>query len=160
MLHDGRVLITGSDPEDNGQNPQEYRMEVYVPPYLSSGLIQPTYTIANRDWAFGGSYTIRVNLFQGSAFSARASLMGAVSTTHGNSFGQRTFFPNIHCAGTTCQIIAPPNSHVCPPGWYQLFILDGGTPSKSQWVRIGGDPAQIGNWPNYPGFTLPNIGGI
>jgi hypothetical protein len=158
LLHDGRVLVTGSDPEDQGQNPQEYRMEVYVPPYLTAGLIQPTYAITNRDWTWGGAYQVVVNLRQGTTATMRVSLLGAVSTTHGNSFGQRTFFPAFTCAGNTCTITAPPNAHVCPPGWFQLFILDGPTPSYSQWVRIGGDPGAIGNWPNYPGFTLPGVG--
>lgn len=160
LLHDGRVLVTGSDPEDFGANPQEYRMEVYVPPYLTSGLVQPTYTIVNRDWVYGGTYDIVVNLFQGTAATMRVSLMGAVSTTHGNSFGQRTFFPKVECTGNVCTITAPPDAHTCPPGWFQLFVLDGPTPSYSQWVRIGGDPAALGNWPNYPGFTLPGVGGI
>ncbi|KIM22583.1 glyoxal oxidase [Serendipita vermifera MAFF 305830] len=160
LLHDGRVLVTGSDPEDNGQNPQEYRMEVYLPPYLTSGLVQPTYTITTRDWVYGGTYNIVVNLRQGTTAGMRVSLLGAVSTTHGNSFGQRTFFPKFTCAGNTCTITAPPNAHICPPGWFQLFVLDGPTPSYSQWVRIGGDPAALGNWPNYPGFTLPGVGAI
>jgi hypothetical protein len=43
------------------------------------------------------------------------------------------------------------------PGWFQLFALDGPTPSHSQWVRIGGDPAKLGNWPNFPDFTKPGI---
>jgi len=38
-----------------------------------------------------------------------------------------------------------------------LFILDGPTPSVAKWVRIGGDPSQLGNWPNITGFTLPGI---
>lgn len=38
-----------------------------------------------------------------------------------------------------------------------LFVLDGPTPSSGRWVRIGGDPSQLGNWPNKPGFTLPGI---
>ncbi|KIM19520.1 glyoxal oxidase, partial [Serendipita vermifera MAFF 305830] len=160
LLHDGRVLVTGSDPEDNGQNPQEYRMEVYVPPYLASGLVQPTYTIANRDWTYGGTYRITVNLAQGPISAMRVTLMGAVSSTHGNSFGQRTIFPKFTCTGNVCDIIAPPDAHVCPPGWFQLFVMDGPTPSYSQWVRIGNDPGQLGNWPNSPGFTLPGVGGL
>jgi hypothetical protein len=135
-------------------------MEVYIPPYLTAGLTQPTYTITNRDWTWSGTYQIVVTLHQGTTSTMRVSLMGAVSSTHGNSFGQRTFFPAFTCAGNTCTITAPPTPHICPPGWFQLFILDGPTPSFSQWVRIGGDPASIGNWPNYPGFTLPGTGGI
>ena len=37
LLPDGRVLVSGSDPED-GVNPEEYRVEVFKPPYLLSGL--------------------------------------------------------------------------------------------------------------------------
>lgn len=58
--------------------------------------------------------------------------------------GARTIFPEFSCNGNTCTIVAPPNAHVSPPGWHQLFVLDGPTPSHSQWVRIGGDPAGLG----------------
>lgn len=157
LLHDGRILITGSDPEDQ-VNPQEYRMEVYVPPYRTDGSTPPTFTITNRDWTYKGVYTFQLGIHNSN--NIRVSLMGGVSTTHGNSFGQRTFFPKVQCAGNVCQVTAPISVYVCPPGWYQMFVLDGPTPSYSQWVRIGGDPGNIGNWPNYPGFTLPGVGGI
>ncbi|KIP01604.1 hypothetical protein PHLGIDRAFT_38239 [Phlebiopsis gigantea 11061_1 CR5-6] len=38
-----------------------------------------------------------------------------------------------------------------------LFVLDGPTPSFSHWVRIGGDPGRLGDWPNFPDFTLPGV---
>ena len=154
LLQDGRVLVSGSDPEDT-RFPQEYRVEVFMPPYLLSGLAQPTYTIQNKDWTYGQSVSFTLNT--GSTANLKVSLMGAESSTHGNSMGQRTIFPAVTCAGNTCTITAPPNAHVCPPGWFQLFVLDGPTPSHSQWVRIGGDPAQLGNWPNFPDFTIPGV---
>lgn len=83
--------------------------------------------------------------------------MGAVASTHGNSMGQRTIFPAFSCNGNTCTITAPPNAHTSPPGWHQLFILDGPTPSLSTWVRIGGDPAELGNWPQFPDFNVPGV---
>lgn len=154
LMQDGRVLISGSDPQDP-KFPQEYRVEVFEPPYALSGLPKPTFTIANKDWAYGSQITITVT--SGSTAGMRASLMGAVSSTHGNSMGQRTIFPAISCAGNTCTVTAPPNDRVCPPGWFQLFLLDGPTPSMSTWVRIGGDPAKLGNWPQSKSFTLPGI---
>ncbi|KAI4254185.1 MAG: hypothetical protein LQ352_003232 [Teloschistes flavicans] len=154
LMQDGRVLISGSDPQD-GKNPEEYRVEVFEPPYALSGLPKPTYTIDNKDWAYGQAVTITVT--SGSTGSMRASLMGAVSSTHGNSMGQRTIFPGFSCAGSTCTVIAPPDNKICPPGWFQLFILDGPTPSISQWVRIGGDPAQLGNWPATSSFKVPGV---
>jgi len=168
LMHDARVLVSGSDPLTTVLNPdgsineaesfpEEYRVEVYVPPYLSTGLTQPTYTIEETDWTYGQDYSITVNLFQGSTDTMRVSLLGAVSSTHGNNFGQRTLFPAFSCSGNTCTITAPPNNKIAPPGWFQLFVLDGPTPSFSQWVRIGGDPAQLGNWPDLPGFTVPGV---
>lgn len=156
LLPDGRVIISGSDPQDN-RFPEEYRIEVYVPPYLTQGLQQPTFQVPTSDWAYGGSYAINnVHLFQGQTVS-RVSILAAPSSTHGNMMGARTLFPAFSCQGSTCTITAPPNSGVCPPGWYQLFILDGPTPSASQWIRIGGDPSSFGNWPNLPGFTQPGV---
>ena len=156
LLQDGRVMVSGSDPED-GVHPQEYRVEVFMPPYLLSGLTKPTFTIQNKDWSYGQSVQINVALFQGTTANMRVSLLGAESSTHGNSMGQRTIFPAVSCAGNTCTITAPPNANVCPPGWYQVFVLDGPTPSTSTFVRIGGDPAQLGNWPVFPDFTVPGV---
>ena len=63
----------------------------------------------------------------------------------------------ISCAGTECTVTAPPGRYIAPPGWYQFFVLDGGIPAVGVYVRIGGDPAEIGNWPDAPGFTTPGI---
>ena len=132
--------------------------QVFVPPYLTQGLKQPTFELPNNDWAYGGSYSVtNVELFQGTTSTLRVSILAAPSSTHGNAMGARTLFPAFSCSGTKCTITAPPNSGVCPPGWYQLFILNGPTPSVSQWVRIGGDPSKLGNWPNLPGFTQPGV---
>jgi hypothetical protein len=152
LLPDGRVLISGSDPETPGL-PEELRIEVYIPPYLNQGLIQPTVMVPNTDWAYGGEYEINVHLFQGSAI--RISLLAATSSTHGNVMGGRTIFPAFSCSGTVCTITAPPNAQISPPGWHQLFVLDGPTPSHGVFVRIGGDPALLGLWPNLPGFNPP-----
>jgi hypothetical protein len=154
LLPDGRVLVSGSDPETAGFN-EELRIEVYIPPYLNQGLTQPTVTVLNTDWAYGGQYQINVHLFQGQTM--RVSLVAAVSSTHGNVMGSRTIFPAFSCSGTVCTVTAPPDAHVSPPGWHQLFVLDGPTPSHGVFVRIGGDPAKLGNWPALSGFNPPGI---
>lgn len=154
LLDDGRVLISGSDPEDD-RYPQEYRVEVFVPPYLMGNPPRPVITIASGqgDWAYGSTYT-----FVTSMPITKVSLLGAGSSTHGNSMGQRTIFPKFSCAGNTCTVTAPPNAHICPPGWFQMFALANGVPSVAVWVRIGGDPANLGSWPNAPSFTVPGQG--
>ncbi|KAF9220620.1 copper radical oxidase-like protein [Gyrodon lividus] len=165
LLPDGRVLVSGSDPQTYNPDgtavyPEEMRIEVYIPPYLNQGFRQPEFTITETDWSLGGQYEITVTLFQGTTGSMRISLIAGKtsSSTHGNVMsGGRIIFPEFSCSGTTCTITAPPNGYVCPPGWHQLFVLDGPTPSHSAWVRIGGDPAKLGNWPNYPDFTTPGV---
>ena len=155
LLPDGRVLVSGSDPEDV-RFVQEYRNEVFIPPYLLNGIAQPTFSIQGNitSWSYGQSITLKVKT---TTQNIKVSLLGAVSSTHGNSMGQRTIFPAVSCSGTTCTVTAPPNANVCPPGWFMLYVLDNGTPSYSQWVRIGGDPASLGNWPNLPDFSQPGV---
>lgn len=164
LLQDGRVLVSGSDPLDTESEPagypypEEHRIEVFLPPYLLNGAAQPSVTVGSSDWAYGDTVTVTVNLPTGNMNAARFSLMGAVSSTHGNSMGQRTIFPAFSCSSaTSCTVTAPPNAHVCPPGWFMLFVLDGPTPSHGVWVRIGGDPAGLGNWPNLPDFKVPGV---
>jgi hypothetical protein len=155
-LLDGRVLISGSDPQD-GKNPEEYRVEVFSPPYLKQGKTRPTFAqLSSKDWAYNGQITF--TLGHAPIYGATTvSLLGAVSSTHGNSMGARTIMPSVTCAGLTCTVTAPPNNHVCPPGWFQFFVLDGGIPSVGVYVRIGGDPAGLGNWPQGADFTRPGL---
>ncbi|KAI0052846.1 copper radical oxidase [Auriscalpium vulgare] len=162
LLPDGRVLISGSDPQTLNADgtpkfPEELRIEVYIPPYLNQGFVPPSFNISNTDWTYGSKYQITVKLHQGTTSNMKVSLVAATSSTHGNTMGGRTIFPTFSCSGTTCTITAPPNASVSPPGWHQLFVLDGPTPSSSHWVRIGGDPAKLGNWPQFPDFTLPGV---
>ncbi|KAK5990459.1 WSC domain-containing protein [Cladobotryum mycophilum] len=154
-LLDGRVMVSGSDPED-GKNPQEYRVESFTPPYLKSGLPRPSFSITNKDWTYNQQVTVQLGAGARNG-AITASLLGSVSSTHGNSMGGRTLFPAISCAGTTCTVTAPPGKYIAPPGWYQFFILDGGIPAVGVFVRIGGDPAKVGNWPQGNGFTTPGV---
>lgn len=167
LLPDGRVLVSGSNPED-GTHPEEYRVEVFNPPYTLSGATAPSFTIKNVDWTYGETaIPITAVLPSGSLTGVRVSMMAAVSSTHGNSLGQRTLFLTVSCSGAataaTCLLTAPPSAHVAPPGWYQIFVLDGKMPGKSHWIRIGGsiaDAAKLGNWPAYSDFSKPGLGAV
>jgi Domain of unknown function (DUF1929)/Glyoxal oxidase N-terminus len=155
LLLDGRILISGSDPEDN-VNPEEYRVEVFTPPYLLSGLPQPAFTLTNTDWEYNENIAFTVT--SGSTANLKVSMLGAVSSTHGNSMGQRTLFPAFSCSGNSCSLTTPTNSHIAPPGWYMIFVVDGPTPSVGKYIRIGKDPAGFGLWPTDPKFApLPGI---
>ncbi|KAI1142985.1 putative glyoxal oxidase [Hypoxylon sp. FL0543] len=144
-LLDGRVLITGSDPED-GKHPQEIRVEVFTPPYLYSTKPRPSFTITNKDWNYGD--TVSFVLGAAPTGTIQVSLLGAVSSTHGNSMGARTLFPEMSCSGTSCTVTAPP----------RMFVVQDGIPAVGTYVRIGGDPGQLGNWPQGDGFTPPGMG--
>lgn len=154
LLQDGRVLVSGSDPEADGLI-QEYRVETFSPPYLLNGGARPSFTITNKDWSYGQSVSFSVAGASGGGISV--SLLGAESSTHGNSFGQRTIMPAVSCGGGACTVTAPPNNKICPPGWFQMFVMVGGVPSVSQYVRIGGDPAGLGNWPQDSAFKVPGV---
>lgn len=80
LLPDGRILISGSDPQTLNPDgtvkyPEEFRIEVYIPPYLNQGFQQPEFTITNTDWAYNGRYSITVNLFQGTTSTMRVTLI-------------------------------------------------------------------------------------
>jgi hypothetical protein len=157
LLDDGRVLVSGSDPQD-GKNPQEYRLEVFLPPYLTSGAPRPAFTIANNDWVNGATYSFTVTA---GGSNLKVSLLGSEASTHGNSMGARILFPAFQCGGSSCTVTAPPGPYVAPPGWYRMFVLDNDVPSSGTWVRIGGDPGSLGNWPNAAAFQpLPGVGPV
>lgn len=187
LLLDGRVLASGSDPQDD-VNPQEYRVEVFTPSYLLTGRPRPVFSLNDTEWDYGASITMMLGMNEGkgswnstlgvsgngtnwnSTLSRgnatmgmnhsgwKVSLVGSVASTHGNAMGQRTIFPEFKCmGGGKCVVIPPPNAHVAPPGWYMFFFLINGTPSKGVFVRIGGDPAELGNWPDADGFDVPGV---
>ena len=104
VLLDGRVMISGSDPTGNYQSdpnswPEEYRVEVFTPPYLLNGAARPTFTVSSKDWVYGANVA-----FTSSVGGVKVSLLGSVSSTHGNSMGQRTLFPAVSCTGTSCTV--------------------------------------------------------
>ncbi|KAH7084811.1 copper radical oxidase-like protein [Paraphoma chrysanthemicola] len=158
VMDDGRVLVSGSDPQDNN-NPQEYRIEVFLPPYLLSGASQPTFDIPQKDWTWESDYAFTV--LSSSGGTIKVSLLGSESSTHGSSMGARILFPRVACSGNACVVTAPKGPYVAPVGWYRMFILDGPTPSHATWVRIGGDPGRLGEWPDAAAFLpLPGLGPI
>jgi hypothetical protein len=158
LMDDGRVLVSGSDPEDN-THPQEYRYEVFLPPYMLSGAAQPTFDLPQNDWSWETDYSFTVTSSSGGAL--KVSLLGSESSTHGSSMGARILFPKFSCSGTKCTVTAPKGPYIAPIGWYRMFVLDGPTPSHAKWVRIGGDPGNLGNWPNAAAFQpLPGMGPV
>ncbi|KAJ3110105.1 hypothetical protein HDU96_006899 [Phlyctochytrium bullatum] len=152
LLHDGRVLISGSDPLDV-EFPEEWRLEYYYPPYLTSGLPRPTLSIENggseKAFAYGGSITVKAKIPSGNLNAVRATIISPGSNTHGAHFGQRSFGATIKHVGGDNFLVGPlPSSdHVMPAGNYLLFVLDGPTPSEGQWIRVGPSFPDLDAWP-------------
>jgi hypothetical protein len=158
VMDDGRVLVTGSDPQ-SPNFPQEYRYEVFLPPYLLSGPPQPSFSLAQTDWDWEAQYSFTITSSSGAGI--KVSLMGSESSTHGSSMGARILFPQVSCSGNACTVTSPKGPYIAPVGWYRMFVLDGPTPSHAKWVRIGGDPGNLGNWPNAAAFQpLPGVGKV
>lgn len=106
LLDDGRILVSGSDPEDERAfAPQEYRNELFTPPYILKGAPRPAFNVLNLDWAYGQSVSFPITkLGSGSVGNYRVSLIGAVASTHGNSMGQRV---SPYCASAS-RVLADP----------------------------------------------------
>ncbi|KAJ3313405.1 hypothetical protein HDU76_002652, partial [Blyttiomyces sp. JEL0837] len=157
LLHDGRVLITGSDPQEQEQGyPEEHRIEMYIPPYLTNGKTRPTFTITSSTQVnFGAQLAFTANLPSNGPI--RVSMVSPGVNTHGNTMGSRLVFLSVaKQADGSYLATMPPNQGVAPANHYLIYVLDGPTPSVGQWIRLGGDPGNLSSWPNLPGFTLPN----
>ncbi|KAI8807472.1 glyoxal oxidase N-terminus-domain-containing protein [Cladochytrium replicatum] len=166
LLPDGTVLISGSDPADN-DFPEEYRLEIYVPPYIANNPPRPTFTLANgasRDLAYGQGLALTV-VARTTNKPIRVSFMRDGVNTHSTHMDQRfiwldiTIGPTSQTGSGTYTVRMPPNGKVAPPGWYQIWVLEGPTPCQEHtWVRIGGDPSSLYGWPSVPGYNLTGLG--
>lgn len=67
------------------------RVEVYIPPYLTDGRTQPSFTVDEQDWQYGGSYTIHVTLHQGTTSTMKVSLIaGTLSKSIAGNYATHT----------------------------------------------------------------------
>ncbi|XP_074265781.1 aldehyde oxidase GLOX-like [Silene latifolia] len=62
-------------------------------------------------------------------------------TTHSNSMNQRLLKLRSRKVeggneAISATVVAPPSPNVAPPGYYLLFVVNGGIPSVAQWVRF------------------------
>eukprot|EP01018_Ginkgo_biloba_P025472 Gb_25762 [translate_table: standard] len=150
VLPDGRVLVAGSNSNfgyrfSGVAFPTELRVEAYIPYYL-----HPSYdfkrviitSISTTDIKYGSKFIVRFSLSRRPShdnilFHAYAPPF----TTHTWSMNQRML-----SLGTTgiakrkgtylVGLKAPPRAAAAPPGYYLLSIVNGGVPSKAEWIRF------------------------
>jgi hypothetical protein len=125
LLPDGRVLSSGGD-----NNPTA---EVYSPPYLFRGA-RPTISSAPSAVSYGASFFVGT---PDATSISKISLVRLSSVTHTHNFDQLLNNLAFSQAAGGLNVTAPGNVNLCPPGYYQLFILNGsGVPSVSRIVRV------------------------
>ncbi|KAJ3103243.1 hypothetical protein HDU96_009365 [Phlyctochytrium bullatum] len=152
LLHDGRVLIYGNSPADP-RYPRDYRLEMFKPPYLTSGAARPSVTVNDggieKAFAYGSTMSVTANIPSGNVNTVRASLVSPGGNTHYTHMGQRSLELKVASNGGNSFTLGPlpTNEYLLPPGNYLLHILDGPTPSEGVWVRIGNTFPQFENWP-------------
>src|SRR5205814_7209950 len=143
---DGRVLVAG------GQGDRDhYSAELYSPPYLFKGA-RPT--IANAPGVVGYGATFAVDT-PDAAGVASVALVELGAVTHATDMDQR-YVPLEFARGAgTLSVQGPPDANTAPPGYYMLFVVDGGgVPSVGRIVPVGGaGPAPTATASSTPSAT-------
>ncbi|KAG8697251.1 hypothetical protein FRC11_000157, partial [Ceratobasidium sp. 423] len=141
LLPDGRVMITGSNPNADVETRKyatEYRVEYISPPYMTK--TRPTYSGLPNTWNYGQNITLNVTLPASlNPPTLTVSLMDLGYSTHGVHMDMRMV--KLKCTLSSNRknliITGPPNAAIFPPGPAWVYVLSNGVPSKAQKVLIG-----------------------
>ncbi|CAG8608396.1 10960_t:CDS:2 [Paraglomus occultum] len=155
LIPDGSVWVAGSNCNQNynpgGPYPTEYRVENFVPPYLS-GNARPQITAFNNQTSLNASpirvtYNVGIPVtytLTGTPGTITATIVQPGFHTHSQGMSMRIVhlqITNIASSGQntyTATVYMPPNNFILPPGPHYVFILNNGTPCTSAvWVLIG-----------------------
>lgn len=155
VLPNGKIWVSGSNThdgyKDNVKYPTETRVENFSPPYLDPALAAFRPEIVEATSAkqlkyklvFETRFTIKNNEEPLTKNDIKVVMYEPPFTTHGFSMNQRqvvlppgTLTPE---AGGVYKLasLAPASAEVAPPGYYMLFVVHRGMPSKSMWVQLG-----------------------
>jgi galactose oxidase len=150
LLPDGRVFSGGggewapkvgvaNSPKDTHSDAQ-----LFSPPYLFQGA-RPVITLAPGHVTYGQEFRVTTPTPED---IGQVTWIRLPSVTHSFDQNQRLNFLVFAVRSDGLAVSAPPNSNVCPPGHYMLFILNkGGVPSVASIVQIG---AATGDLPAAP----------
>lgn len=156
LLLDGTLMVAGSNPVEQpiltpnpGKTPSEdyvteFRVEIYIPPYLSgtNANKRPTAIVLSSKTltANKSTFTIKFNAPTGTQ-KVQVSLYHGGFVTHSLHMNHRMIFLDNtgFKAGVTAQTITvtmPPNRNVAPPGPYVVYVTTDGTPGVGQFVSV------------------------
>lgn len=155
LLPNGKIWVAGSNTHDTykdvDQFPTETRVEGFSPPYLDPALdkfrpiIDEVFSTKNLKYGhkletiFKLPEDINNNVAKN---DIKITMYFPPFTTHGYSMSQRlvviksrTMFKNVQGL-FSIESLAPPSGEVAPPGYYILYVVHRGVPSKGMWVNI------------------------
>jgi Galactose oxidase-like, Early set domain/Bacterial Ig domain/Galactose oxidase, central domain len=134
LMPDGRVLVAGSGHDESVTGPGEYNAQFYSPPYLFNGA-RPTITSAPASATYGSTMTVQT---PDAAAITAVSLVSLGSDSHTLDFDQHFAPLTFTAAGGALTVDTPVSANLAPPGYYMLFVLNGGgVPSTATMVRLG-----------------------
>lgn len=138
LLPDGRVLVGGGRDQSSDSSLEKPTFQFYLPDYLTKP--RPVITSAPTQLNFASLAAITTT---GPAPS-EVVLVGLGSMTHSFDTNQRYVqlpvgLNRTNANGASLVITGTPaNSHVAPPGYYMLFVLDANrVPSVAKVVHVG-----------------------
>ncbi|MCL7051982.1 hypothetical protein MKW94_014295 [Papaver nudicaule] len=148
LIPDGRVLVGGSNPNQNYNFtelfPTELSVEVFSPPYLSSGA-RPQITLAKPGTELSYKQPISIAFVskkKAEMGNVYVTMVAPSFNTHSFSMNQRIMVLNINQVRQVSKksfvidCFAPATSNIAPPGYYLLFVVHNGIPSLGRWMHI------------------------
>jgi len=156
LLPSGKIWVAGSNTHDTYKDvdkfPTETRVEGFSPPYLDPALdkyrpiIDEVFSTKNLKYGHKLETIFKLppdgdinNLVKN---DIKITLYFPPFTTHGYSMSQRlvviksrTMSKNVQGL-FSIESLAPPSGEVAPPGYYILYVVHRGVPSKGMWVNI------------------------
>ena len=132
LLPDGRVALGGGG-HPPGFGVDEYRSEIYSPPYLFKGA-RPTITAAPSQASYGQSFFVAT---PDGATITKAALIPQPVVTHAKNAASGYIPLTFSQTAGGLTVTAPPNGNIAPPGKFMLFLVNAnGVPSVASWVTI------------------------
>ncbi|KAI3933956.1 hypothetical protein MKX01_028262 [Papaver californicum] len=148
LIADGRVLVGGSNPNSNYNFtelfPTDLSVEVFSPPYLSSGS-RPQINLAKLKTELSYKQPISIGFVPKKnepIENVYVTMVAPSFNTHSFSMNQRMMVLKINQVRQLTSIyymidcFAPETPNIAPPGYYLLFVVQNGIPSRGSWMHI------------------------
>ncbi|RZC56988.1 hypothetical protein C5167_015844 [Papaver somniferum] len=148
LIADGRVLVGGSNPNSNynftEMFPTDLSVEVFSPPYLSSGSrpqiswVKPGTELSYKQAISIGFVPKRNETLD----NVSVTMIAPSFNTHSFSMNQRMLvlktnqLRQVTSSYYIIDCLAPETSNIAPPGYYLLFVVQNGIPSRGKWTHI------------------------